>query len=129
MISLELKIAALFSLTLYFVWLIYLLCKKVILLRYTLMWIFTGIFMGIFILFPKLLEIIAKIIGIEVASNAVFAMVLFLVLLILMELTSIASKISVQNKELVQAISLLEKRVRNMEKKENITGVEDKYDH
>lgn len=117
MIPITLKIVALVSLLFYFAGILYLLRKKSIYLKYTLMWIFAGIIMGILIIFPGILEKIANAIGIQVASNAAFAMLLFFILLILMELTSIVSKLSEKNKNLIQTIALVEKRIRELENK------------
>lgn len=117
MISIRLQIISLIGLMIYFGGIIYLLKKKTISLKYTLMWIFAGIIMGINIVFPKLLYLGSKLLGIEVASNAIFAIVLFFVLLILLSITGIVSKMNEKNKTLTQSMAILEKRVRELEKK------------
>lgn len=115
MISTNLQVAAFIGLLIYFCVIIYLLRKNTISLRYTLTWIFAGVVMAILLICPKIAELIAKIVGMELASNAIFTLILFFILLILMSLTSIVSRLSDNNKQLIQSVAILEKRVRDIE--------------
>lgn len=126
MISIRLQIISFIGLMLYFVGILILLRNKTISLRYTLMWIFSGVIMTILVIFPEILEIIAKILGIKLASNAVFAMVLFFVLLILLSLTGIVSSLNEKNKRLTQTIAIMGKRIRELEEKQISTYQEEK---
>ena len=67
-------------------------------------------------LFPQLLGLVTSLLGFQVESNALFAILFFFVLLILMSLTSIISKQNEAIKQLVQYTALLEKRVREAER-------------
>lgn len=118
MISLKLKIVLSLGIIVYFIGIIYLLKRKSISLKYTLMWIFAGFTMISFVLCPRILNVITKITGIELPSNAIFVIVLFFILLLLMSLTSIVSKLSEKNKTLVQNVAILEKRIRDLESEE-----------
>lgn len=118
MISLKLKIVLSLGIIVYFIGIIYLLKRKSISLKYTLMWIFAGFTMISFVLCPRILNVITKITGIELPSNAIFVIVLFFILLLLMSLTSIVSKLSETNKTLVQNVAILEKRIRDLESEE-----------
>lgn len=119
MISLKLQIMSLIGLIFYFCSIIYLLRKKSISLKYTLMWIISGITMIVVVIFPKLLIGITSLLGIQVASNALFGIVIFFILLILMSLTGIVTGLNEKNKRLVQTLAILEKRVRELENEKN----------
>ena len=67
-------------------------------------------------IFPGILSFISKILGFQVASNALFALILGFTLLILLSLTSIVSKQSQKIKTLIQINALLEKRISDLEK-------------
>ena len=115
--SITLQAAMLLAVGLYFFLLLRLLKKKSLNLKYTLLWIFSGILMLVLALFPGLLSVVAKLIGVYAPTNALFALILFCVIMILMSLTAIVSKLNERVKRLSQAYALLEKRVR--EQKEN----------
>lgn len=117
MLSISLRISLSIALIIYFFLIIIFLKKKALSLRYTLLWIFAGIMMGILIIFPQLLKIIILIVHIQSPMNGLFALSLFFVLILLMSITSIVSKQSYQIKRLAQDNALLEKRIREMENK------------
>lgn len=113
--SIKLQVFMLFALALYFFLLFQLLKKKRLNLKYTILWIFAGFIMLLVSLFPQILFAVTDFVGIEVPSNALFAIILFFIILILMTLTSIVSKQTEQLKRLTQTIALLEKRMRELE--------------
>ena len=116
MVPVSLQMIVIIGILFYFAVIFYLLKKKTLALKYTLMWILAGIFMAIIAVFPTLLKKLSILIGIETPSNALFAVLLFVILLILMSLTSIISGLNKMNVKLIQAVALLEKRVRDLEK-------------
>ena len=93
---------------------IFFLRKKALSLKYTLLWLFLSITMLIVSIFPIILTVSKKL-GFQVASNAVFALILGFALIILLSLTSIVSKLTQNIKTLTQTSALLEKRVRELE--------------
>ena len=115
MISRTLQFALLLAIAAYFIFLAVLLKNKRLNLKYTLLWIFAGLFMLVFALFPQLLHIFARVVGIYEATNALFAMMIFCGIIIMMSLTSIVSKMNDKIKEMAQYVALLEKRLRDME--------------
>lgn len=117
MLSTTLRYSILLALIIYFVILAVLLKKKRLALRYTLLWLFSGVVMLVLLIFPQLLNTLTKLLGIELQSNALFAMLFFCVLIILVSLTSIISKQNESIKELVQYTAMLEKRLRDIEVK------------
>jgi len=121
MVPILLQIAALVGIALYFAAIFYLLYKRTLALKYTLMWILFGIIMAVIAVFPELLARFADMVGISTPSNALFAAILFAILLILVALTSIISGLNDKNTRLVQSLALLEKRVRDLEKADKDT--------
>lgn len=99
----------------YYMILLYLLKKKSLHLKYTLLWIFVGFLMLILVLFPQLLHIFASLVGIYGDTNALFAVAFFCTTMILMSLTAIVSKISGRIRQMNQYIALLEKRLCDVE--------------
>jgi hypothetical protein len=89
--------------------------KKSLMLKYSLLWLFSSILMLIVSIFPNILTFISTILGFQIVSNAIFALLLGFILMILLSLTSIVSKQTQRIKTLIQANALLEKRVRKLE--------------
>ncbi len=128
MVPVLLQMTILVGILFYFAAIFYLLKKKALTLKYTLMWIFSGIIMAIIAVFPILLKKLSILVGISTPSNALFAVILFVILLILMSLTSIISGLNEKNVKLTQSVGLLEKRVRELENiQTEIRGSENKY--
>ena len=121
--STKLQAFMLLALALYFFILFQLLKKKRLNLKYTILWIFAGFIMLLVSLFPQILFAVTDFIGIEVPSNALFAMIFFFVIIILMTLTSIVSKQNEQLKRLTQTIALLEKRIRELETQQGHSNI------
>ncbi len=115
MLPFSLQIASLCGVLIYFAAIFYLLKRKMLNLKYTLMWLFSGAVMAIILIFPIILKQFAVLVGITTPSNALFAAIIFFILLILMSLTSIISALNEKNKKLTQSLGLLEKRVRDLE--------------
>ena len=102
----------------YFVLILILLKKRSISLKYTLLWLLAGVFMGIMVIWPQTLTIIIRFVGIEGNMNGLFVLAIGFVIAILMSLTSIVSKQSEKIKFLIQTIAMLEKRIRDLENKQ-----------
>lgn len=118
MMTRTLQIFMLLAIALYFLLLFFMLRKKVLGLKYTLLWMLSGFLMLTVAIFPKLLDYLSGFLGIYDPTNALYALILFCVIIILMSLTSMFSGLNEKNKILVQTIALLEKRVRELEEGE-----------
>lgn len=94
---------------------LYLLKKKKLNLKYTLLWILTGVVMLVLTIFPDIVTNIAMLIGMAASTNLVFFMEGIFVLAILLSLTVIVSRLSNKVYRLTQTQALLEKRVRDLE--------------
>ena len=117
MIPLSLRISILLAIGVYFVLLVILLRKKSLTLRYSLLWLFTGLVMLFFTLFPGLLAWMTALLGFKLGSNALFAILFFCLLIILISLTSVISRQGEAIKRLSQEHALLEKRLRELEER------------
>lgn len=116
MIPDRLRISLLIAVICYFVLILVLLKKKSISLKYTLLWMVAGVFMGAMVIWPEILRLIISFIGIESNMNGLFILAIAFVIVILMSITSIVSKQSEKIKSLTQTIAMLEKRIRDLEK-------------
>ncbi len=109
------SVLALTVILLYVSVIFYLLHTKKLYLKYALLWFLTGVTMIALILFPQLLQWFFTLCGFQVFSNGLFAVLVFFILLILLALTSIASRLNDANRKLIQTVALLEKRIRELE--------------
>ena len=103
----------------YFIIILYYLKKRMLELKYTLIWLAAGVVMGIMLIFPDLLEWFRSLLGIESNMNALYMLCFAFIIMILMTLTSIVSRQMLKIRVLIQEISMLEKRVRDLENKED----------
>lgn len=71
--------------------------------------------MLILAIIPQILNMFANLVGIYEPTNALFAIIFFCIIIILMSLTAIVSKLNEKSKRLIQKIALLEERVRQLE--------------
>ena len=115
--SIYLRITLLAAILLYFLCIFHLLKKKRLELRYTLLWIFGGIVMLFVVSFPNFITFLLKYTGIVEEVNAVFAAVIFILIMILISITSIVSKLNSDLRMLIQKCALYEKRIRELEEK------------
>ncbi len=99
----------------YFIIILYYLKKRMLDLKYTLLWLVAGMVMGVMVFFPELLVRFVRILGIESNMNGLYVLLLSFIIAILMALTSIASRQTLKIKILVQEISMMEKRIRDLE--------------
>lgn len=115
MIPDKLRISLVLVLIIYFILILLILKKREISLKYTLLWLFAGLCMGILVIWPKSLTIIISIIGIQGSMNGLFILAIAFVIAILMSITSIVSKQSEKIRSLTQTIAILEKKIREQE--------------
>ena len=71
--------------------------------------------MGIMIYFPELLVWFVRLLGIESNMNGLYILCIAFIMMILMTLTSIASRQQLKIRILIQEISMMEKRIRELE--------------
>lgn len=115
MIPLQLKIVLTAAIAAFFIIVLMLLKRRRLALKYTLLWLLTGIVMLVLVSFPELLLLIARASGIQSVMNTLYMMLLAFVLILLMMLTSIVSKQTERIRDLAQSNALLEERLRELE--------------
>ena len=102
----------------YFIVILYFLKQKALNLKYTLLWLVAGVVMGILVVVPELLTKIIRIFGIQDNMNGLFIFSIGFIILILLSLTSIASRQNRKLRTLTQELAILDKRVRELEQGE-----------
>ncbi len=117
MIPATLRVTLIAAVICYFIVILYFLKQKALNLKYTLLWLVAGFTMGILVVVPELLVRIIHIFGIQDNMNGLFSFAIGFVIMILLSLTSIASRQNRKIRTLTQEIAILEKRVRDLEKK------------
>lgn len=117
MLSANLRITLIIAISCYFILILMFLKRKALELKYTLLWLLAGIVMGAFIIFPQLLTYMVRILGIETPMNGLYVLCIGFIIIILMAITSIVSKQTIKIRILVQENAMLEKRLREAEKR------------
>ncbi|QCT71588.1 DUF2304 domain-containing protein [Eubacterium maltosivorans] len=96
-----------------------LLRKQKLNLQYSLIWLFSVFALLLLITFPEIVYWISRIVGIETPVNVVYVIEAMFVLLILLSITIIISDLNEKNRKTIQALAILEKRVRELEIEKN----------
>lgn len=115
MIPFALQVTLSIAVICYFILILYYLKKRMLELRYTLLWLVAGVVMGVMIFVPELLVKFVRILGIESNMNGLYVLCIAFIIAILMTLTSIVSRQSLKIRTLIQEISMMEKRIRELE--------------
>ena len=122
MIPHTLQITLSVAVSCYFMLILYYLKRKMLELKYTLLWLVAGVVMGIMIFLPELLVKFVRVLGIESNMNGLYVLCFAFIIAILMSLTSIVSRQGMKIKVLIREISMLEKRIRQLEEKDIENG-------
>lgn len=89
-----------------FVFFINLLRKRKLDLKYSLIWIIALLGIGIFVIFPKLIEEISNLLGIYDPMNALFFICIAFLTCICVSLTVVVSRLSERLRRLTQEIAI-----------------------
>lgn len=119
MLPIVLRVILMIAVVCYFVIILILLKRKSLELKYTLLWLFAGMVMGIILIFPEILFAVIHVLGIETYMNGLFALCIGFIICILMAVTSIVSRQLAKINRLIQENAILEKRIRELEKTVN----------
>lgn len=118
MIPFTLRIVLIIAVISYFIIILMFLKKKALALKYTLLWLAAGVVLGIMIIWPYTLTWFIHLLGITDNMNGLFILCIAFLMMILMSITSIVSKQTEKIKNLTQSISKMEKRIRELETKQ-----------
>lgn len=84
--------------------------------EYSLLWLLSGIAILAFSIFPNLVDIISRLLGMYYLTTLLVISFLFL-LLIVLHFSTVISQLSEKNKELAQELSILDFRFRELDKR------------
>ena len=98
--------------------------KKRIKEEFSLLWLFFGVIFLMFSIWRHGLEYIADLLGISYTPAALFIIMLLAIFLILIEFSTIISRLSTSNKNLAQEVGILKLELETLKTK----AAEDKYD-
>ena len=90
--------------------------KDNISLKYSLIWLISGVLVIIATMIPNFLEKMSKILGFELVSNMIFMIAIIILLLISFSFTIIVSRQTQKIRLLIQEVSMLKNRVEKLEK-------------
>lgn len=116
MIPSHLRVTLIIVVISYFLVILYFLKQKALNLKYTLLWLVAGAVMGILVVVPELLTRLIRVFGIQDNMNGLFLFCIGFIVLILLSLTSIASRQNRKLRTLTQELAILDKRVRDLER-------------
>lgn len=86
-------------------------------IKYSLLWLFFAAALILFAAVPYVVYVLRDIMQIEVPANLVFILLFCFVLLLLLSISVAISQLAEKAKRIAQSNALLEKRVRELEKK------------
>jgi hypothetical protein len=109
--SLRLQIILLVLLALGMMGVVNMVRKRVLELKYVLVWMFSDIVLVFLVLFPGLIKAITRLLGIKSSMNMIFFLGFLLSLIIIFTLTVALSKVTSSVRRMSQTIALLEKEL------------------
>lgn len=92
---------------LFFAYIINLVFRKKLMLKYSLLWLALSIVVALCAIFPSIIYSISDLLGFITPSNFIFLVAIFFLLTIALSLSVIASRQTANIKRLVQEIALL----------------------
>ena len=114
-ISPILRVGLLLGAVCYLALILWLLKKKKLTVRYSIIWLISAGVLLVFAVFPYVVLVLTDLLGMAVPVNVVFLLVIAFILLLLLSLSSIVSGFAEKIKRLAQENALLEERVRRLE--------------
>lgn len=84
-------------------------------LSYSIFWIVSGILLIIILLIPNCISNITNLLGFEVTSNMIFFITIVMAFYLILQLMTELSKETKRNVSLIQEISILNKKVEELE--------------
>lgn len=117
--QIPLKVALVIITLLYLFFVLKKVKQKKLQIGFSLFWVTTGVVLIIALLIPNLVEEISTLLGFELTVNMIFCIAIFLAFFLIFNLNILLSKENSKNTLLIQEISILKKRVEELENKDN----------
>ena len=114
----SLKIALIIVLLIYILCILRAVKKKNMRINYLIFWSLMGVILIIALIAPNFIENASNFLGFGLPINMIFSIAIFIILYLLFDLTKLITKEQNKNVLLIQEISILKKRVEELEKKE-----------
>lgn len=92
--------------------------RKKLNLAYSLLWLVLAALMVIAVIFPEVVYALAQLVGIDIPLNMILTAFALFSLVMMFYLTCIVSLENERSRAMTQQLALLEKRVRELEKKQ-----------
>lgn len=93
--------------------------------EYSFIWVFGTIVLIVFSFWSNGLELIAKLLGVQLASNLIFMAAILVIFIYLLHLSVVISRLQSNNKELSQKIALIENKLNKISSEETTTDKKD----
>lgn len=90
--------------------------------RYSFLWFTTAIVLLVFTIRRDWLEDLARLVGVYYPPTALFLLLVFFMLIILIHFSTVISKLLGDNQSLVQAVGMLESRLKALERSTGTSG-------
>ena len=115
-----LRIMLILGIIFYFIILLYLIRGGQLNLKYTLIWFTVGFILLIVAVFPKIISVVGRLLGIHSEVNTIFLLLFFAILIILMQLTAIISRNNLRVRAIAQKNSINDYKIRELVKKNGL---------
>lgn len=115
--SINLRIVLLIIVLIYLLVIVKQIKKKKLQINFCIIWIVISTMLLVAVCIPNFIENISEILGFEVASNMVFCLTIFISFYLIFILTLRISQENAKTRELIQEISILNKKVEVLEGK------------
>ena len=116
--TLSLKIALIIVLLIYWLLIVKSVRNKSMRIGYLIFWLVLGIAMIIALAIPNFVEKISNWVGFELPINMIFSGAILVILYLLYDVTKQLTKEQNKNTMLIQEMSIMKKRIEELEKKE-----------
>lgn len=91
--------------------------KRMLELRYSLLWLFAGAILFLLACFPGIVDTLSRLLHIQESVNTIFLLTVFFLILIILSLTGALSGKTVSMNILAQELGLLKMKVENLSSK------------
>ena len=113
------RLALILGVLVYLSFIFFLLKKKKLSVQYCIIWLFSGLALLLFAVFPYIVLVMGDILRIINPVNFVFMAIIVFILFILLSLSSAVSILTEKTKRLTQNAALLARRIRELEERQN----------
>lgn len=114
--SIELVLSSIIFLTFVICIVLYLVRKRKISIKYSLVWIFPCLVLMLFTLVPGVMVLVTKITGFQTASNMIITALVCLLILINLVLTTIVTNQKEKIRLLIQEVSIIKEQIKGVKR-------------